>query len=134
MSSSTEEGTNTEGEPTNHHQETYILETLIDKFIEDPFGDQLHCLVDDNSSQCSSHPNFNLDFDHTSKEEENFKNNTTSSERQSCHHYTVEEHTCKSDRESEYELLDVFPYQMSDNNEELKEEQSHDDEPISFIV
>ena len=69
VSSSPEEGTNKEGDPTNHHQETFIVETLIDKFIEDPFGDQLHCLVEDNSSQCSSHPDLNLDFNHTSEED-----------------------------------------------------------------
>ena len=42
----------------------------------------------------------------------------------------VEEHTCKGDRETESKLLNIFPYLMSDNNKEFKEEQSHDDDMV----
>ena len=69
----------------------------------------------------------------TYEEEENFENNTTFPKRQSCHHYMVEEHTCEGDRETKIELIDVFPYLMSDNNEDLKEEQSHDDTVVSEL-
>ena len=39
----------------------------------------------------------------------------------------IEEHACKSDRETGTELIDVFPYL------ELKEEQSHDDTIVSKL-
>ena len=45
----------------------------------------------------------------------------------------VEEHTCKGDRETETKCIDVFPYLMSDNTEELREEQSHDDTVVSEL-
>ena len=69
-------------------------------------------------SQYSSHLNLDSDFDEI---------NQTSVEEQSCGHIVIEEHTCKSDRETEIELIDVFPYL------ELKEEQSHDDMIVSEL-
>ena len=69
-------------------------------------------------SQYSSHLNLDLDFDEI---------NQTSVEEQSCGHIVIEEHACKSDRETETELIDVFPYL------ELKEEQSHDDTIVSKL-
>ena len=118
LSSLPQEGTNEEGEQNDYYQDSSIIDSLIYESIEDP-----HFLV---NNYCD------LDFDQNSEEEENFENNTTSSERQSCHHYMVEEqeHTCKGDRETKSKLLNIFPYLMSDNNEELKEEQSHDDDTV----
>ena len=62
--------------------------------------------------------NLDSEFDESSQ---------TSVEEQSCGHIVIEEHTCKSDRETETELIDVFPYL------ELKEEQSHVDTIVSEL-
>ena len=116
MSSLPQEGIDEEGEQNDNYQDSSVIDSLIYESIEHP-----HFLVNNYRD---------LDFDHNSEEEENFENNTTSSERQSCHHYMVEEHTCKGDRETESKLLNIFPYLMSESNEEFKEEQSHEDDTV----
>ena len=114
LSSLNQEDIDEEEEQNDYYQDSSIVDSLICESIEDP-----HCLVNNY---------LDLDFDHNFEEEENFENNTTSFERQLCPRYMVEKHTCKCDRESESKLFNVFPYLMSDNNEEFKEEQSHDDD------
>ena len=54
--------------------------------------------MDDNLSQCPTYPNMDSDLDHITVEEENVEISKTS----------IEEHACKSDRETETELIDVF--------------------------
>ena len=90
-------------EPNNHHQETFIGEPSISESIIDPLKEQLHshCLIDDNLSQYSSHLNLDSNFDEI---------NQTSVEEKSCGHIVIEECACKSDRETETELIDFFPY------------------------
>ena len=87
MSSLPKDDTNREGEQNDHYQETSIADSVISESIGDLSREQIHshCLVDNNLSQCSSHMDFNLDFDHILAEEENFENNPTSFEKQPCH-------------------------------------------------
>ena len=107
-------------EPNNHYQEASIVEPSICESIKEPLEEKIHshCLIDDNLSQYSNHLNLDLDYDEI---------NQTSVEEQSCGHIVTKEHACKSDRETETELIDVFPYL------ELKEEQSHDDTIVSEL-
>ena len=103
MSSLPQEDTDEEEEKNDYYQDSSIVDYLICESIEDP-----HFLVNNY---------LDLDFDHNFEEEENFENNTNSSERKLCHRYMVYKHPCKCDRETESKILNVFPYLMSDNNE-----------------
>ena len=116
-------------EPNMHHQEASIVEPSICESIKERLEEELHshCLIDDNLSQYPTYPNLDSDLDHITAEEEKVEINQTSVEEQSCGHSVIEEHACKRDRETETELIDVFPYL------ELKEEQSHDDTIVSEL-
>ena len=116
-------------EPNNHHQETSIVEPSICESIIEALKEQLHhhCLIDDNLSQYSSYPNLDSDFDYVSAEEEKVE---ISVEEQSCGHIVVEDQVCEDDKEVRSEHIDIFPYQMNDDdhlssiecNEQSKEE------------
>ena len=123
LSSLAQEGTNKEGEQNDHYQETSLVEPSIGEVIQELLKEQLHshCLIDDNLSQCATYPNLDSYLDHITAEEEEVEIN----KEQSCGHIVIEEHACKSDREIETKLIDVFPYL------ELKEEQTHDDMIVS---
>ena len=88
-------------EPNNHHQEASIVEPSVYESIEEPLEEELHShfLIDDNLSQYASNLNLDSDFDEI---------NQTSVEEQSCGHIVIEEHACKSDRETKTKLIDVF--------------------------
>ena len=45
------------------------------------------------------------DFDHNFEEEENFENNTDSSQSQSCHRYMVNKQVCEDDMGFKNELI-----------------------------
>ena len=99
-------------EPKMNHQETSLVEPSFDEVIKEPLKEQLHshCLIDDNLSQCPTYPNLDSDLDHITAEEEKVEINQTSVEKQSCGPIVIEEHACKSDRETETELIDAFLY------------------------
>ena len=125
-------------EPNNHHQVASIVEPSICESTKEPLEEKLHshCLIDDNLSQYSNYPNRDSDFDYVFVEEEKVEINQISVEEQSCGHIVVEDQVCEDDKEARNEHIDIFPYQMNDDdhlslveyNEQSKEEQPHDDD------
>ena len=123
-----------------HLQETSLVEPSIDEVIKEPLKEQLHshCLIDDNLSQYPTYPNLDSDLDHITAEEEKVEINKTFVEEQSCGHIVVEDQVCENDKEVRNEHIDIFPYQMNDDdhlssvecNEQSQEEQPHDDDII----
>ena len=88
------------GKEPNHHQEASIVEPSISESIKEPLEEELHshCLIDDNLSQFPTYSNLDSDLDHITAEEENVEISKTS----------IEEHTCKTDRELKPNLLMFF--------------------------